>query len=169
MSKPKPDAPKSWEDIDDLLRDIGELQSKGDVLAAEYNLKANALKEEYEKKAADIDKEIKAKATKLKSYVKKHKGEIASDDKKGRTKTMIFGKVGVRASSKIVIPDEQATVKLLQSLRLYNCIITKEVPNREALENYDDATLIAVGARREPQESTWYEVGRENFGNLAKR
>lgn len=156
----------NWEDADAVLRVIGELTFQGEAIEAELTRKTQSLKEEYAKKAEVVSDQIKQLEKPLKKFVKKKKEDIVSDGKV-RTKNLIFGKVGVRASTKIVITDERKTIDLLKKLRMFEAIITTEKPSREALEKYEDRTLLAVGAIRQATETTWYEVDREKFGKLS--
>jgi phage host-nuclease inhibitor protein Gam len=98
----------------------------------------------------------------LQAFCEGHKNEF-----KGKSRTLNFGTVSFRQSTKIVIRGVQSCIEALKSLGLTDFIRTKEAPDKDKMKDLDDATLSQVGAKRQPEDVFGYEVDRERVREAA--
>ena len=153
---------KSWEDVNDALRQIAEAQiALGDIESdmQKQILGAQKVAEEQSKPINDavarLEREIKA-------FVTEHRDEM------GKAKNMVltFGEVGFRLSTSISLPKAKEKlaeiIRRLKSRQMHDCIVTEEKVSKEALKKYGEDTVNAVGATWKQKDVFGYEV------NIAK-
>jgi phage host-nuclease inhibitor protein Gam len=97
----------------------------------------------------------------IKDYSEENKAEI-----KGKTRLLDFGKIGFRQSTKITMKSIQAVLKSLKAREMDDCIRIKEEVNKEALGEYPDEVITAVGASKKMEDVFWYEVDREKLADI---
>lgn len=149
---------QTWEEVDDHLREIGELDLEIQGVEARLTRDINQLK-------ADADEEVQpvlARRERLEREIQEF-ASARKDELDGKTKKLGFGNVGFRQSTKVVLRKVDEMIDTLKRMNLYHCIITKEQVNRDALRQLPDETLKAVGAKRQIKDEFWYEVDREKL------
>ncbi len=148
----------SWDEVDQALKEIAERQIQITTITNSMNvaiadIKANA--ENARKPHADAIARLEAD---IKEFAEAHRPDIH-----GRTKKLVFGNLGFRASTKLVVRNIKATLAALAARGMTDCIKIKESIDKAKLETYSDADLAAVGATRKPQDCFWYEVDYETL------
>jgi hypothetical protein len=82
-----------------------------------------------------------------------------------------YGKVSFRATARLSIANEEATVRLIKAFKPkpHDYIRLVEEPNLEALEALDDADLEKLMIKRERGESFSATPARVDFGEALKK
>lgn len=88
-----------WAAVDQALRDIRECQHALTELAVDRDRRLDSIKNEYAKTALPLQNRIKRLESDVKDYVDCHRAEMA-----GKSRTLNFGTVGYRISSKLMLP-----------------------------------------------------------------
>lgn len=153
---------KSWEDVNDALRQIAEAQiALGDiesemqkqVLGAQKIAEAES--KPYQDSIGKLEREIK-------DFVSDHREDIG----KTKSKLLTFGEVGFRLSTSVSLPRAKEKVeeiiRRLKARQMTDCIVVEEKVSKEALKKYGEDTVNAVGATWKQKDVFGYEV------NIAK-
>lgn len=153
---------KSWEDVNDALRQIAEAQiALGDIESdmQKQIIGAQKVAEEQSKPIKDAQARLERE---IKAFVTDHRDEMG----KAKTMTLTFGEVGFRLSTSISLPRAkeklEEIIRRLKSRQMHDCIVTKEEVSKEALKKYGEDTVNAVGATWKQSDVFGYEV------NIAK-
>lgn len=153
---------KSWEDVNDALRQIAEAQiALGDIESdmQKQIIGAQKVAEEQSKPIKDAQTRLERE---IKAFVTEHRDEMG----KAKTMTLTFGEVGFRLSTSISLPRAkeklEEIIRRLKSRQMHDCIVTKEEVSKEALKKYGEDTVNAVGATWKQSDVFGYEV------NIAK-
>jgi phage host-nuclease inhibitor protein Gam len=150
------------DDADRCLQRIGELErylenAENDIEVEVYRLREGMLAETAPAREA-LAKNRKA----LEAWTK---GD-AKNWGKEKHLDLNWGKVGLRrppAAIKLLLALENVIEKL-RAKKLTSCIRVIEEVDKEALANYDDATIAAVGCKRtKPKDRFWYETKKEEI------
>ncbi len=155
-----PDDPvlRNWDDVNIVLKEIGECQIQIEEIEADMNTKISDVKLEAEMDAKPLQDNIKKLEAQIKEFVEANKHEL-----QGKTKTLNFGKTGFRKSTKIMLRKVQNVIKNLEAFGMLDCItITKKV-NKEVLKKYSDEDIAKIGAQKKVEDIFWYEVDREKL------
>lgn len=83
---------------------------------------------------------------------------------------MNFGQVGFRLSTSISLPKAKekldAIIRQLRARRMTDCIEVKEQVNRDALRQYGEERVNAVGAVWRQKDEFWYEPAQDKVDLL---
>ena len=153
---------KSWEDVNDALRQIAEAQiALGDIESdmQKQIIGAQKVAEEQSKPIKDAQARLERE---IKAFVTDHRDEMG----KAKSMTLTFGEVGFRLSTSISLPRAKEKVeeiiRRLKSRQMHDCIVVEEKVSKEALKKYGEDTVNAVGATWKQSDVVGYEV------NIAK-
>lgn len=153
---------KSWEDVNDALRQIAEAQiALGDIESdmQKQIIGAQKVAEEQSKPIKDAQARLERE---IKAFVTEHRDEMG----KAKTMTLTFGEVGFRLSTSISLPRAkeklEEIIRRLKSRQMHDCIVVEEKINKDALKKYGEDTVNAVGATWKQGDVFGYEV------NIAK-
>lgn len=154
-----PDQPalRTWEDVDNTLREIGLIDIDIEAMEAEFNRKVTDLKEQLARKAKPLQDRKELLSLRIKEFVEARRPEL--EPKKSRE--LNFGQVGFRQSTSIVLRNVKAIIAALKAKGMTDCIVVKEEVSKEALKKYDDQVLESVGAKRKVEDVFWFEVKRD--------
>ena len=153
---------KSWEDVNDALRQIaeakiaiGDIESEMQKQVVGAQKIAEAESKPHKDKVARLERE-------LKDYVTEHREEMG----KAKSKTFTFGEVSFRLSTVVSLPRAkeklEEIVRRLKARQMTDCVIVEEKISKEALKKYGEDTVNAVGATWKQKDEFGYDV------NLAK-
>ena len=153
---------KSWEDVNDALRQIAEAQiALGDIESdmQKQILGAQQIAESeskpYHDSIAKLEREIK-------EFVSDHREDLG----KLKSKTLTFGEVGFRLSTSVVLPRAkeklEEIIRRLKARQMTDCIVVEEKISKDNLKKYGEDTVAAVGATWKQKDVFGYEV------NIAK-
>lgn len=150
---------KSWEEVDNTLKQIREAEIELSKIAADAERCMIDIRQHAEEAAQPYKDQIKRMELQLKEFSVTNKGDLT-----GKTKELSFGRVGFRMSTKLVLPKAIETViTQLRKNGMGDCIITKESVNKEILKNYDEKTILAVGGSLKKEDTFWYETKQEKI------
>ncbi len=149
---------KSWDEVNLNLKEIAECELKLEAIEADMNTKIQDLKLAAEMEAKQYHDRIAKLAQEIKEYTETHRDEI-----KGKTKSLNFGFVGFRQSTKIIIRNVQAVITALKARGMTDCIQVKETVLKDKLKDYPDDIIVAVGAGKKVEDTFWYETDREKL------
>lgn len=153
---------KSWEDVNDALRQIAEAQiALGDIESdmQKQIIGAQKVAEEQSKPIKDAQARLERE---IKAFVTDHRDEMG----KAKSMTLTFGEVGFRLSTSVSLPRAkeklEEIIRRLKSRNMMDCIVVEEKVSKEALKKYGEDTVNAVGATWKQSDVFGYEV------NIAK-
>ncbi len=149
---------KSWEDVNDALRQIAEATiALGDIQSEMQKQVVGAQKaaEEQSKPYKDLIAKLERE---IKDFVTEHRGEMG----KTKSKTLTFGEVGFRLSTSISLPRAkeklEEIIRRLKARKMMDCVVVKETVSKDALKKYGKDTVNAVGATWKQTDVFDYEV-----------
>ena len=147
------------EDADRTLQRIGELRRHVAVAEAEAGEKIDAIRADLVRDTAIMRESLAIDEAALEAWAK---GDAKSWEKKSLE--LNWGQVGFHLG-KPAIKLKLAVENVIEKLRgkkMESCIRTIEEVDKEALANYDDEVIAAVGcARTKPKDRFWYECKTE--------
>lgn len=152
-------------EADDVLREIGLLESELEVIDAKARQKAETISQKAADDGAPARKRIAELTAKINAYAEANKGELFKEKK---SIELVFGSFGFRESTSILVGEN--TVELLKKRGLLNCIRVKEEPNKTVLAQLDEKTLSKVGAERVTKDSFFLKAAPKKInGNILKK
>jgi phage host-nuclease inhibitor protein Gam len=144
----------TWDEVDNALRRIGELDRSLGMIEASVNEAVDAIKAQSKEEAAPLSAEKAGLEAAMKEFCEANRSDFA----KVKTREMTFGSVGFRLSSRIVIKRVADTLQALKDFGLTHCIRVKEEADKEAMKTLDSETLVNVGAALKTENAFGYEV-----------
>ena len=147
-----------WAAVDSALRDIRECQHALTELSVDRDRRIDAVKDEYSKMALPLQNRIKKLEGEVKVYVDAHRAEMT-----GKSRTLNFGTVGYRISSKLVLPATKAAeaIAALKALGHKEFVKTTEALDRAALSRQPAEFLEQIGAYIRQSDEFYYDVSGE--------
>jgi len=154
---------QSWDQADNTLREIGELEISKKVKEGRAQLAVNAVREELKKECAPLDSRIAELALALETF--------ADEERKSapfKTKVLTFGSLFFRKSTALkTLPKTtwDQVVALLSERGLEKFIEVKRTAKREEIKGagLPDSELKALGLRIVVEEPFKYEINEEKF------
>ena len=153
---------KSWEDVNDALRQIAEAQIALGEIQSDMQKQILGAQKVAEEQSKPLNDNVAKLEREIKSFVTDHRDEM------GKTKSMVltFGEVGFRLSTSVSLPRAkeklEEIIRRLKSRQMTDCIVVEEKVSKEALKKYGEDTVNAVGATWKQGDVFGYEV------NIAK-
>ena len=141
MAKKKESSLKSWAEVDNKLKRLGELQIKKAELDGRLTNQINTIKESYTKDNEVIVTEMKEIEKDISRYCDANKDSFLNK----RNKKLNFGLISYRLTEKVVCKCVESTIKCLKSLNLDWCLRIKEEVNKDSLKELDSKTLEKIG------------------------
>ena len=148
-----------WNDVDQGLRRMGEIDIRLTKLEGELTLKVNEIREDYDAKAEGLRAERKAIEGQISFFADAHKDEFA----KTRLKELTFGTVAYRIVHKVVIRSKAATVAALEALGLFAYLRVIKEPDKDAMAGLDAGTLAKAGATLKTEDKIRIEPALEKI------
>jgi len=156
---------RDWQDVDNALRRMGEIDIKLGDLEGKMTLKINEIREEFDTKAEGLKAERKKLEAEITAFVEIRKDEFL----KTRSRELTFGVVAYRLVTKVVIRSKAACIAALKALNLAAYIRYTEEPDKEALSGLDVGTLAKVGASLKTEDKLRIEPKLEKIADYLKR
>ncbi|MDD3410305.1 MAG: host-nuclease inhibitor Gam family protein [Eubacteriales bacterium] len=155
---------KDWNGVSESLAAIGSIDRQIETREIAMQQQIDAAKADAAKAVAPLLEEKARLETQIKLFVDAERDELG--DKK--SKTLYFGTVGYRKSTKIIlprIPEKLAEIVIrLRARSMDSCIISKpDAVNKDELRKYDEQTILDVGAKLEAKDAFWYEIDRDHL------
>ncbi|MCD9025769.1 host-nuclease inhibitor Gam family protein [Cohnella silvisoli] len=161
MAKKKIETPvlTDWEQVNEALRDLIEIDQQVYLAEATMNNQINQLKQAAELKV----KPLLARKEKLEKNILIFTASRADEFKVLKTKNLTFGEVGFRKSTSIIVRNVKAIIEALKQNRMTDCIKVTETLNKEELEKYDDVALQKIGAKRKTDDRPFFKPSIERI------
>lgn len=160
---PQPVIIGSWDDVDNHLRRMGEIDIGIAKIEGDMTLRINEIRAQYEEEAEHLRYERFCIEGGIAAFVDDHKEEFA----KTRSKELTFGVIAFRVVKKIVIRSIKATIAAMHALKLEQYIRIIEEPDKELMADLDDNTLSKVGAVRKVDDRLRIEPNIERIKEAA--
>ncbi len=148
MAKKKESTLQSWDEVDNQLRKLGELQIKKTKLEGTFQVKINELKESYATQCGIIAAEVKQIETEITRFCDSRKDEFLNK----RNKKLNFGVVAYRVSEKVILGSVDAVIKSIKTLNLEYVLRIKEEIDKEKIKSLDKQTLTKIGVKIETKD-----------------
>ncbi len=154
---------KSWEDVNDALRQIAEATLTLDEIESDMQRQVLGAQKVAEEQSQPYRDSISRLEREIKTFVTDRRCEMGS----AKTKALTFGEVGFRLATSITLPRAKEkladVIRCLKSRKMLDCIVTEEKVSRDALRKYGEDTVNAVGATWRQRETFGYDL---NFAKL---
>ena len=149
---------RDWAAVDTALRDIRECRHALTELGVEKDRRIDGIKDEYARNALPMQNRIKRLEGDVKEYVDAHRAELD-----GKSRTLVFGKVGYRASSRLMLAPAKVAeaIAALKALGRKELVKTTEALDREALKKEPPEVLESIGAYIRTRDEFYYDVSGE--------
>lgn len=148
----------SWEAVDGCLKKIGEIDNKLKKIEADMNDEITRAKAKADDKSKLYLEEKKQLELLIKDYAETNRMDLD-----GKTKSLTFGSLGFRKSTSIIVKKAKAVLVALRAYGMDDCINVKETVNKEALRQYSDDKIAAVGCVKKVDDVFWYEPDFEKL------
>lgn len=149
---------KSWDEVDLNLKEIGEIDLQVEAAEAELTKQTSDLRLEKELAVKPLLERKEKLALEIKDFTERHREEL-----KGKSRVLNFGTVGFRQTTSIILRNVKAVLEALKAKGMHECITVKESVSKEALKEYPDEALLAIGARKKVEDVFWLEPDRETL------
>jgi len=154
-----------WQDVDNALRRMGEIDIRLSELEGAMTLKINDVRQDFETRAEGLKAERKKLEQAVTAFVEGRKDEFI----KVRNRELTFGSIAYRLVTKVVIRSKAACLAALKALNLHAYIRITEEPDKEALSGLDAGTLAKVGAQLKTEDKLRIEPKLEKIADYLKR
>lgn len=154
----EPPSLKTWEDVNDALRQIAEAMIALGEIESEMQKQIVGAQKIAEEQSKPYNDRIAKLERELKDFVTEHRAEMG----KAKSKTFTFGEVSFRLSTSISLPRSkeklEEIIRKLKARKMMDCVVAKETVSKEALKKYGKDTVNAVGATWKQKDVFGYEV-----------
>lgn len=157
----------SFSDVDNDLKRLCELEIAIAEIEGEVTNKINDIKESYKQRIEELSNEASFIRQEIENYCEACKADFAEK----RSKELVFGVIGYRVSKSVSLPRNKDRVRaLIASIKkfgLRECIIYEENPNKDALVELDDTSLVKLGLKRVVKDNFRIEPKIESLSQEA--
>ncbi len=152
----------SWAEVDEALRLMGECENCIAELQAEHDRKEAELKAQSVAGMEPYREKIRLQEQLIREFVTANKAELD-----GQTKQLTHGKTGFRRARRCIVPAgaEAEMILALRRRDMLECIQVKENVNRDALKQYPDDVIEAVGASVQNTTRFWCEAAHADLAH----
>lgn len=154
---------KSWEDVNDALRQIAEAQITLGDIESEMQKQIVGAKKAAEQQSKPYNDRVAKLEREIKDFVEDHREDMG----KAKSKVLTFGEVGFRLSTSVSLPKAkeklEEIIRRLKARQMMDCIVVEEKVSKEALKKYGEDTVAAVGATYKQKDVFGYDVYLEKL------
>ena len=141
MAKKKESIFTKWDEVDNSLKRLGELQIKKSKIEGNLNEKINELKVKSQAECTPIITEIKQIEKEIARFCEQNKESFVNK----RNRKLNFGVISYRLTEKVVCNSVQSVIKSLKLLCLDHCLRVKEELDKDKIKELDTNTLTKIG------------------------
>jgi len=149
----------SYEDVDTVLRRIGEIDRDLGLAQAATDEAIDEIKQAHKEQTEPLHAVKDSLERQIKEFAEARRIDFAEV----RNRDLTFGSIGFRRSTSVVIKKAGDTLQALIALKLTHCIRTKQEPDKEAMRELSTETLASVGAALKVSDAFGYEIKREQI------
>lgn len=139
MAKVKESIYKNWEEINQAMKTLGQLNIKKNKLEGEQTIKINEVKEATALKAGELINNIKEIEKEIARFTQQNKNEFI----KKRHKKLAFGTVSFKITKSVSCECVADAIKALKSLNLDFCIRCNEELNKDEIKEISDEMMLS--------------------------
>jgi len=159
---------ETWDDVDNAVRRMGELDIALERIQGDLQLSINTLKDQAKARSLPFIDERKALEKQVQLYCEERKDEFV----KKRSRVLTYGTIGYRLVRSVSLPRVKdkvaALLKALKAYGLQECIRVEETPLRERIEELDEATIAKLGLRRTVTDSFRIQPDLERLADVTE-
>ncbi len=155
--KPEVQTIQTIDDADKALSELCGLEGKLEEIDQKAEREIAQIKERATASGKPIRERVKELNATLKAWAAFHKKDLFKERK---SLERPFGTLGYRKSP-VTISISKDTISLLKQLGRLECVRIKEEVDKEALRDFTDEELAAVGASRKSKEEFYCQTKRE--------
>lgn len=148
---------KCYEDADQVLRKIGELDRKLAGIEIAANARIDAAKASAKEQGEPLLAIKNDLERQLKEFCESNRADFATT----RTRMLTFGSIGFRRSVAVHMANAADTLQALKALALTKCVRVVEEIDKEQLRLLPTETLVQIGATLRNKDTFGYEVKAE--------
>ncbi len=164
----KPGNPiKTLDEAGVVLAELAAIQRDVAAVEAEMNEAIDKAKAEAQAKCAPRLARIAEREARLSAFAHYNKAELFS---KSKSREMVHGVIGFRQATSIQAEKGLRLADVLdkvEELGMAEAVRVKKTLDREAMREWPDSMLAAVGARRVVEDKFFYETKQETLENAA--
>jgi phage host-nuclease inhibitor protein Gam len=149
----------NWDEADQALKEIAHITRTLAMAEAGMNADIESIKEGVARQTQPIIERKKELETVLKDFALSRQGEFD----KVKTRSLVYGEVGFRKASRIIVKGVKEIIARLKELGLTSCVKTTETIDKNELGKYKDSVIEKAGARRVTTEEYWYSINAEEI------
>ena len=149
---------KSWEDVNDGLRQIAEATIALDEIESDMNKQILGAKKIAEEQSKPYNDRISTLEREIEDFATEHRSDM------GKLKSLVltFGTVSWRQSTSISLPKAKEKlgdiIRRLKNRQMLDCIVVEEKVSKEILKKYGKDTVQAVGATWKQKDEFGYDL-----------
>jgi hypothetical protein len=152
---------KDWDDADKALKELSEINRAVTAEESALNQQIDDLKNLSTIKLQPVLARQKELETLLKKYVVKCKKDFAVK----RSRELVFGIVGFRQSSSLVLGNVRELVQRLKDEGLCACYKIRETVDKTELGKFKDSFLERLGVERKYRDDFYYTLKAEEIAD----
>ena len=154
---------KNWNEVDEALKELGELNIAKTQIEGEQTVKINEIKADASAKAQAIQARIKEIEKNIERFTDANKSEFLSK----RTKKMTYGTISFRLVKKVCCNCVEEALKGLRVLNLDFCIRTKSELDKDRLLECDEKMLLKAGITIKTEDKVKIEPNYEKLAAIS--
>ena len=173
--KESPAEPRSWEEVNQRLAYLGEVERQIRALRDQFEQKVAVLKQQWLEASQPVEQERERLQQQIERFYWGHRGELLAEGRK--SVELAFGRLGSRLSRCVVVEDAEAAQQWLEAHGLGRFLRTRTEVDREAIrsallasngsgESLSRALLACPAIQFQETEQFWYEVSRPTAQGL---
>ena len=134
----------SWEDVDELLRKLGEVESALGAVASQRDIEMNAIREKYAEEISALEADQSEIQDTVRAYCETQKQSFLAN----RKRRLVYGTLSYRTVASISVEDADITIQALKMSGWLGSVNVKESVDKAALARMSDDDLARIGAVR---------------------
>lgn len=151
---------KNWEQVDNAIKTLAELNISKTRLEGDQTILINEIKKNTAIKAKSIDLKIKEIEKDIERYTESHKDEFTEK----RSKKLNHGTISYKIVKKVCCSCVAEAIKALNALNLNFCIRTKQELDKDRLmSDVDENTLLKAGITIKKEDKLRIEPNYEKI------
>jgi phage host-nuclease inhibitor protein Gam len=151
----------NWDEADQALKEIAQITRTLAMAEAGMNADIETIKEAATRQTQPLIARKGELEAVLKDFALSRQGEFD----KVKTRSLVYGEVGFRKTSRIVLKGVKEIIAKLKELGLKSCIKATETVDKNELGKYKDSVIEKAGAKRVTTEEYWYAINAEEIAD----
>lgn len=150
---------KNWDQVDEGLRRLGEIEIELGKIEGELTIKVNKAKEDADIFARGLKKEKKSLEVGISDFCDENKNAFL----KKRSRDLTYGIVAYKTTKKIIIRSNKACVAAMEALKMEKYLRIEKKPDKELMLELDDGILAKIGASKKIEDRIRIEPAIEKI------